>query len=184
MSKSRSKVRLAAAGLGILSLTAGAAANVKTTSQHPAGYPDVQASAPGPAVCYQTTPDQNQAAAQATTAARRGRGLAPVSANPVLAQAAAKHACDMARRGRMTHVGTSTKGPAQRVKAEGYAPHVTAENIAAGPFGLERVLNEWSASSGHRANILIPQVRHVGIGRALGSDGRTVFWAAVYGAPR
>lgn len=184
MSKGRSKVRLAAAGLCVLFLTACADPAPKTVSEHPKGYPDVQATAPGKATCFQTSSHENQAAAQATTAARRGQGLGSVSADPALAQAAAKHACDMAARGLMSHVGTSTKGPAQRVKAEGYAPQVTAENIAAGPFGLGRVLNEWSASSGHRANILIPQVRDVGIGRALGSDGRTVFWSAVYGAPR
>lgn len=172
------------AGLGVL-LLAACAVPATTPSRHRgSGHPDVQASAPGKATCYTTGAGENRAVAQATTAARRSRGLAPVSANPALAVAAAKHACDMAKRGRMTHVGTSTKGPSQRVKAVGYAPRVTAENIAAGPFGLGRVLSEWSSSSGHLANILIPQVRDVGIGRAVGSDGRTMFWAAVYGAPR
>lgn len=184
MSKNGSKVSVAATVLVALLLAACAGPGARPVSHHAGGYPDVQASAPGTATCYQTTAAENQAAAQATSAARRGQALPAVSADPALAQAAAKHACDMASRGMMSHVGTSTKGPAQRVKAEGYAPRVTAENIAAGPFGLGRVLNEWSASPGHRANILIPQLRDVGIGRAVGSDGRTVFWSAVYGAPR
>lgn len=153
-------------------------------SHHPDGYPDVQASAPGRASCPATSATEARAAADATNAARRARGLGPVVPNAALSAAAAKHACDMAARGLMTHVGTSTKGPSQRVKALGYTPSITAENIAAGPFGLGRVLGEWNASSGHLANILIPQLREVGIGRAVGSDGRTVFWAAVYGAPR
>ena len=34
-----------------------------------------------------------------------------------LAEAAARHACDMAQRGRMTHIGSATPGPAPRVKA-------------------------------------------------------------------
>ena len=48
----------------------------------------------------------------------------------------------------------------------------------------KRVLAEWNASGGHRANMLIPQVRHYGIGQAIGPDGRTRFWAAVYAAPK
>ena len=61
---------------------------------------------------------------------------------------------------------------------------VTAENIAAGHFDLNRVLHEWNVSTGHHANIVIPQMRHMGIGEAVGADGKTRFWAAVYAAPR
>lgn len=138
----------------------------------------------GAVTCYQTSLPENQAAAQVTNATRKARGLAPVRANAELAAVAARHACDMARRGVMSHRGSSTKGPMQRLKNEGYRPSIAAENIAAGPFTQQRVLQEWGRSSGHLANILIPQVRHYGIGKAVGSDGKTVFWAAVYSAPR
>ena len=84
----------------------------------------------------------------------------------------------------MAHHGSATKGPSDRVKALGYQPSITAENIAAGPFDLQRVLAEWNGSSGHRANMLIPQVSEYGLGQAIGSDGRTRFWTAVYAAPR
>lgn len=184
MTNRSTNTRVVAVTLGVCMLAACATPGPKPTSFHASGYPDVQAAAPGEATCYQTSAAENAAAAQATNAARRARGLAPVVADAALAEAAARHACDMARRGMMTHVGTSTKGPMQRAKAQGYAPRLTAENIAAGPFPLNRVLNEWSVSSGHLANIMIPQLRDVGIGRAVGSDGRTVFWSAVYGAPR
>lgn len=175
-------------GLGVaalsVALTGCGAPQGGVVSHHPSGHPDVQASAPGRASCLATTAAETRAAAEATNAARRARGLAPVVPNATLSVAAARHACDMAARGLMTHTGTSTKGPSQRVKAVGYAPRITAENIAAGPYGLDRVLGEWNRSSGHLANILIPQLRDVGIGRAVGADGRTVFWSAVYGAPR
>lgn len=180
-------LRRGATGLavcGCLLLGACAAPGGGVVSHHPEGYPDVQASAPGRASCIATSAAETRAAAGATNAARRARGLAPVVPNATLSLAAARHACDMAGRGLMSHTGTSTKGPSQRVKAVGYAPRITAENIAAGPYGLERVLHEWNRSSGHLANILIPQLRDVGVGRAIGTDGRTVFWAAVYGAPR
>lgn len=138
----------------------------------------------GKASCLATSPGQNSHGAAATNAVRRSAGLVPVQPNAVLARVAARHACDMAQRGRMTHAGSRTSGPGPRVKAAGYAPMVTAENIAAGPFSQERVLAEWNASSGHLANMLIPQVRDYGIGQAIGPDGKTRFWAAVYAAPR
>lgn len=145
---------------------------------------DVQATAPGKAGCVRTTADQNAAGAQVTNAARQRAGLPPVRANMLLAEVAAQHACDMATRGVMTHRGSKTTGPGPRVKARGYAPRLTAENIAAGPFDLPRVLSEWNRSRGHLDNIMIPQVRDYGIGQAIGSDGRTRFWAAIYAAPK
>lgn len=139
---------------------------------------------PGAAQCITTTLADNEAAAQVTNALRASHGLPPVRASATLGQVAAQHSCDMARRGRMTHIGSTTSGPSQRVKAAGYRPAVTAENIAAGPFSRGRVLQEWNASQGHRANILIPQIREVGIGSAVGPDGKTTFWSAVYSVER
>ena len=144
----------------------------------------MQLLAAGAATCHATTSQQNAVAVAATNRTRAASGLPPVWADDRLAQAAAGHACDMARRGRMTHVGSTTHGPAPRLKAMGYAPSVTAENIAAGHFDLNRVLHEWNVSTGHHANIVIPQMRHMGIGEAVGADGKTRFWAAVYAAPR
>ncbi|WP_265502129.1 CAP domain-containing protein [Paracoccus beibuensis] len=144
----------------------------------------VQVAEPGEATCAATSASENAAGAAATNSARSRASLPPVTARPVLAKVAAAHACDMAKRGRMTHIGSTTSGPAARVRAAGYAPSVTAENIAAGPYTLPRVLQEWNSSQGHLSNIMLPQVRDYGIGRAIGADGRTVYWAAVYAAPR
>jgi uncharacterized protein YkwD len=145
---------------------------------------DVQATAPGRPTCLQTTQAQNHAGVQATNAARSRAGLAPVRSDMRLAEVAAAHACDMAGRGRMTHAGSGSSGPGPRVKAAGYTPSLTAENIAAGPYSLSQVLTAWNSSQGHLNNIMIPQVRDYGIGQAIGADGRTRFWVAVYGAPR
>ena len=144
----------------------------------------VQASAPGKAQCFSPEAAEQLAGVQATNAVRSRAGLSAVQANATLARAAAAHACDMAKRGRMTHKGSSTSGPGPRVKSLGYAPRVTAENIAAGPYDAGQALAAWNASSGHLQNILIPPLRDYGIGSAIGSDGRTVYWAAVYAAPR
>ena len=139
--------------------------------------------ASGQVQCLATPAALNDLGAQSTSQIRHARGLARVRPNDKLAEAAARHACDMARRGQMTHQGGGNKGPEQRVKAAGYRPSVTAENIAAGRFGPHGVLAAWEASQGHLANILIPQLREIGIGRAIGADGKTEFWAAVYSAP-
>ena len=72
----------------------------------------------------------------------------------------------------------------QRVKGAGYRPAVTAENIAAGPFDLARVLAAWNRSPGHLGNIMLPPVSDFGIGHAVAADGKTIFWAAVYAAPK
>lgn len=144
----------------------------------------VQVGAPGEASCRATSASENATGAAATNLLRQGAGLTAVSASPHLARVAAAHACDMAQRGRMTHLGSKTTGPSMRLKQAGYQPSISAENIAAGPFSLPRVLSEWNASPGHQANILLPQLRDYGVGQALGPDGRTVYWAAVYSAPR
>lgn len=168
--------------LGMVSVLA--ACGGPTSSPSPRSPYDVQASPAGEAQCFTTTASENANAASATNQRRAAAGLGRVSANDTLARAAANHACDMARRGLMSHGGSKTSGPSQRIKALGYAPMVTAENIAAGPYSQSRVLQEWNASPSHLSNILIPQLKDVGIGRAIGSDGKTTFWAIVYSASR
>lgn len=143
----------------------------------------VQVGQPGAAACIPTSAAENQRIAARTNTARRQAGLPPVQSNSLLAEVAAGHACDMAERGRMTHIGSTTSGPGDRLRAQGYRPAISAENIAAGPFSLERVLHEWAISSGHLANMLLPQIRDVGIGQAVAADGRTRYWTAVYSAP-
>lgn len=176
--------RFTLVSLGMLALAGCAGDKEMLKSAASSKYPDVQASPPGAAQCQSTSATDNATAAAATNVARRAAGLPDVQPNAVLAQAAAAHACDMAERGMMAHRGRSSSGPAAPVKSLGYAPRLTAENIAAGPYSLDRVLAEWNGSGGHLENIRIPKLREVGIGRAVGSDGRTVFWSAVYGAPR
>lgn len=170
----------------LLILGAALLAGCAATPQAPTGTDPhaVQVGPPGPAQCAATAPDQNAMAAQVTNRARARAGLTPLRADPHLARVAARHACDMAQRGRMTHLGSTTTGPAMRLKQSGYQPTISAENIAAGPFSLPRVLLEWTASAAHHDNIMLPQVRDFGVGQATSQDGRTTYWAAVYAAPR
>jgi len=138
----------------------------------------------GKVTCTSTSAQTNRLGAASTNAVRSQAGLPPLRVNSLLSQAASRHACDMAKRGRMTHKGSSTTGPSQRVKALGYSPRISAENIAAGPFDRKRVLSEWRGSKGHLDNIMLPQVNEFGIGHAVGADGKTQYWAAVYAAQK
>lgn len=148
------------------------------------GHGEIMAAAAGQAQCLQTSAGAAAAALAATNRARAARGLSPLRTNPKLQRAAEAHACEMAMRGAMTHAGTKTTGPMARVKGQGYAPRLTAENIAAGRFDLNRVLAEWSSSPDHMSNIAIPGTLDYGIGQAVAADGKTTFWAAIYGKPK
>lgn len=148
------------------------------------GYGEIMAAAAGQARCVRTTPDAAAAALAATNWARAARGLTPLRTNDRLQRAAEAHACEMAMRGAMTHAGTKTTGPMARAKGQGYAPRLTAENIAAGRFDMGRVLSEWSSSPDHLSNIMIPGTQDFGIGQAVAADGKTTFWAAIYGKPK
>ena len=148
------------------------------------GVGDIHLSFAGEAKCTSTTEAQAARALAATNAARAAKGLAPMRTSPLAQKAAEAHACDMARRGTMTHRGSTTKGPADRMKKLGYKPALVAENIAAGAFTFDRTMNEWTASPGHLANIVIPGVKDFGVGYATAADGKSIFYAAVYGQPR
>ena len=134
--------------------------------------------------CPPTNSTVGKLAVSVTNAMRHAQGLPAVSLHPALNRAAAAHACEMARQGRLTHRGSMSSGPANRVKQAGYAPSRTAENIAAGPFSLRGVLQAWQQSRGHRKNVMMRQAQHFGLGQAVGADGKTIYWAAVYAAPR
>ena len=147
------------------------------------GHGDLAVAAAGAATCPTTSTAEVSAALARTNAVRREAGLAPLTANPVLQRVAEKHACDMARRGLMTHAGTTTTGPLARAKQEGYRPRVISENIAAGApgrFTLTGTLEQWALSPKHRANITIAQMQDFGIGHAVAADGKATFWTAVY----
>lgn len=170
------------AGFGVF---AGAAlvsgfASAQAIRQAPIG--EVMRPANRAVVCMATTANENAFGAAETNAVRKANGLGHLRPSKKLADAAARHACDMARRNEMTHRGSTTKGPSQRVRAVGYKNRIVAENIGKGFSQADGVLDAWVRSSGHLQNILLPQVRDFGIGKAIAADGLTVYWAAVYAA--
>jgi uncharacterized protein YkwD len=116
--------------------------------------------------------------------ARAQYGLGPLRVDPTLRRAARSHSSTLLRTGvfghgdfarRLTRFGA--RGPAI---GENLAWGVGAQGTAAG------VLQGWLGSPSHRANLLRPGFRRIGIGRAVGTyrgfAGAAVFTADFAGS--
>ena len=158
----------AAVGLPVLTGTAAHAAPVADTA------------APRVAVVQLAAAPADVDAARAvilseTNAARAAAGLAPLAEHGDL-NAIAQGCSDVqAANGVMAHCADYyTRFPVGWTNA--------AENVAFGQ-SVDDVVDAWLASPGHRANILNPALTHIGIGFAVGSDGRTYFTQDFAGYP-
>jgi uncharacterized protein YkwD len=70
-----------------------------------------------------------------------------------------------------------------RLDAVGYGYSRAAENVAWNQRNAQEVVNTWMNSSGHRANILSPQLREIGAAMARSAKGEP-YWIQVFGSPR
>ena len=59
-------------------------------------------------------------------------------------------------------------------------PGYVGENIAAGQRTPEAVMNSWMNSAGHRANILNPSFRKIGVGYFSTSSGYGSYWVQMF----
>ncbi|MCJ2122040.1 CAP domain-containing protein [Methylobacterium sp. J-077] len=118
------------------------------------------------------------AAAAAISAYRVQHGLSPVVVDTTLVKAAAFQAGNNARHGQLSHdVGGSFTS---RMASAGLARSYAAENLSAGSETFEQVLARWKASPEHNKNMLLPQIRRIGIARVDAPDTRYKrFWALV-----
>lgn len=124
-----------------------------------------------------------QTGLQGHNAIRRKFWRPQIRANPVLSRLAADHACDMARRGTISHSDQRGRPIGVRAADMGYHWRVIGENLAAGAESIPDVMRAWQASPGHRANIMNRKMREFGFGWARSADGKTIYWAAVYARP-
>lgn len=115
---------------------------------------------------------------------RLQHGLKPFSQNDVLSKLASVHACDMARRGTVTHRSHTGLRAGQRADIAGYGWRRIGENVGARADSVSEVVAAWIASPGHRSNIMDRKMREFGLGWASSGDGRTMYWAAIYADPR
>lgn len=119
-----------------------------------------------------------------TNVERQRAGLPALAANPSLTLAAASYARVLSSEGCWGHACGSVTDFRQRAMQAGYGGWTRlGENLAAGARTPAAVVAAWMASPGHRANILEPDFREIGIGVAYGGPAG-VYWVQTFGARR
>jgi uncharacterized protein YkwD len=102
--------------------------------------------------------------------ARAQVGLSPLRSDPLLQQAAREHSADMYRRHYFSHRTPDGKTPYDRLHDLRFHYVTAGENIAFAPDG-DQAWTSLMNSPDHRANILNPDFRCVGIGAYKGLNG-------------
>jgi uncharacterized protein YkwD len=124
--------------------------------------------------------DAEKALAQ-INAYRTKNGRQPVVLDARLSQAAAVQSKAQAGRSRIGHDGSDGSKPKQRAARAGYRAKIASENVASGQKSFGDVMRSWEGSSGHRKNLLRPEVTAIGVAMAKNSSGRP-YWTLVLGA--
>ncbi len=150
-------LRLVLAVLALVAAACAAPSQTQTTPSRPAG--------PSPAI---QGPAERMLARVNHHRARLG--LQALTPEARLAAAAQSHSEDMAARDFFDHQGSDGAQANQRVLRQGYRYRVAAENIAGGLASPEATVDRWMESPGHRDNILLPDIRHAGVGYVFLSD--------------
>ncbi|KAJ1667063.1 hypothetical protein IW140_002274 [Coemansia sp. RSA 1813] len=112
---------------------------------------------------------------------RMTHGLGTLEYHDVLLKVAQGHAEFQAAFRVVTHADTGGL-LTDRLAALGGSWHgnsVIAENVGAGAVGEKEIIDAWTASPGHLANILHPEIQYMGVGV---SDGYWVQDLAHFGA--
>jgi uncharacterized protein YkwD len=109
---------------------------------------------------------------------RRKRGLVPLRQDDRLRRSARAHSDDMATRGYFSHNSPDGNTPSERIREAGY-PAPAGENIAQGQDHPTQVMMAWMNSPPHRANIMHPAVRAIGVGVRHGPAGP--WWTQHFG---
>jgi uncharacterized protein YkwD len=102
-------------------------------------------------------------------AVRVAHGLVPLHVSPFLGAAANAHSTQMARLGYFSHNSANGSPFSSRIAtyypAQGYRSWTVGENLlwASPDVGAGRALKLWLASPPHRANLLNPRWREIGL---------------------
>ncbi len=118
---------------------------------------------------------------------RKLHGRRALEPNRKLARAARKHASDMDERKYFSHTTPGGVSFVDRIMRQDYVDPgegwTLGENLAWGSYQLatpKSIVRSWMHSPGHRANILNPQFREIGIGVVVGAPERGVESGATY----
>ncbi len=113
-------------------------------------------------------PAQVSAAINALNAYRTKNGLPAYTVNPLLTNAAAVHANDMACNNFFTHTGTNGSTPTTRVASAGYSASDVTENVYGSypPLNGQGVISWWANDTtdlNHNKNLLSAKYTEIGV---------------------
>lgn len=97
---------------------------------------------------------------------RQRAGLRLLDLDPLLGRAAQAFAREMEKGGFFSHISPDGRGLKDRLASEGVRYTLAAENIARGEMDAVTAVDFWMESKGHRANILNPRLRRIGVGHS------------------
>ena len=112
---------------------------------------------------------------------RAAHGLARLRLSPALGAAAAAHSTQMARVGYFSHNSANGTPFSRRIvtfyPARGYRSWTAGENLlwASPDVGAARALKLWLASPPHRANLLNPRWREIGLAAVHSTSAPSVY---------
>lgn len=120
-----------------------------------------------------------------TNRARSENGLAPLTENAKLSQAARAKANDMIKNDYFAHTSPSGRDPWYWMKQEGYAYKAAGENLAINFTDAKEQQSAWMKSKTHRANILNGNYKEIGVAVVEGKiDGESsVVTVQLFGTP-
>ena len=132
-----------------------------------------------------TTSEKPQQFLELVNEARIEADFVEVTLNEDLNEAAYNHSRDIAEQDLgIVHTGSDGSTPGERVTDTGYKFKVVVENVGGGYYTADEAFEDWMSSPGHRANILNPDVRHLGAGHVLlendtGNKNYVEYWTLV-----
>ena len=95
---------------------------------------------------------------------RTNNGVPPLSTHVQLSLVAREKSLDMKANGYFDHTSPVYGTPFEMMDYFNIEYTTAAENIARGHLSPEQVVSAWMNSAGHRANILDPNMTHIGVG--------------------
>lgn len=106
----------------------------------------------------------------------------PLTMNPALRCAARYHSRDMALNDYFDHISLTGTSFSDRATSAEYDASPIGENIAAGQFTPDDVVDGWMDSPGHCSNIMNPDANEIGVGFVEEQTAEYPFyWTQVFG---
>lgn len=117
-----------------------------------------------------------------TNTLRIAQGLPALRLSKRLCLCAQRHSLDQAKFLKTCqHEGSDGTRPSQRVLAVHYNFEVCGENVAHGQTSAKKVMASWINSEAHKANILDPDYKDIGISVTHDPEKDRLYWTQVFG---